>query len=124
MKGYTDFISGFFGPSTIAGSNPIGKMKYMDWEKVKKIIETHQNAIIYAGLREDWNNTSGLIYAKGKYYDGYVYGASCWATPIVDVDGAEIECWTTEETIEGAGRPLWLTNKILLDPYDFDEEDE
>lgn len=124
MKGYTDFTSGFFGPYAIAGYNPVGKMKYMDWEKVKQIIETHQNAIIYAGLREDWNNTSGLIYARGKYYNGYVYGASCWATPIVDVDGAEIECWTAEKTIEGAGRPLWLTNKILLDPYDFDGEDE
>ena len=124
MKGYTDFISGFFGPSAIAGYNPVGKMKYIDLEKVKQIIETHQNAIIYVGLREDWNNTSGLIYARGKYYDGYVYGASCWATPIVDVDGTEIECWTEEETIEGSGRPSWLTNKILLDPYDFDEEDE
>ena len=124
MKGYTDFTSGFFGPYAIAGYNPVGKMKYMDWEKVKQIIETHQNAIIYAGLREDWNNTSGLIYARGKYYDGYVYGASCWATPIVDVDGTEIECWTEEETIEGSGRPSWLTNKILLDPYNFYEEDE
>lgn len=124
MKGYTDFVSGFFGPSAIAGSNPIGKMRYMDWEKVKEIIETHQNAIIYAGLREDWNNTSGLIYAKGKYYNGYVFGASSWATPIVDVDGVEIECWTTEETIEGADKPSWLINRILLDPYDFDEEDE
>lgn len=124
MKGYTDFASGFFGPSAIAGSNSIGKMRYMDWEKVKKIIETHQNAIIYAGLREDWNNTSGLIYAKGKYYNGYVFGASSWATPIVDVDGVEIECWTTEETIEGADKPSWLINRILLDPYDFEEDDE
>ena len=119
MKGYTDFMSGFFGPSAIAGSNPIGNIKYMDWEKVKEIIETHQNAIIYAGLREDWNNTSGLIYARGKYYDGYVYGASCWATPIVDVDGKEIECWTYEETKEGSGKPDWLLNGNIHHTSDF-----
>ena len=35
MKGYTDFTSGFFGPYTIAGYNPVGKMKYMDWGKSK-----------------------------------------------------------------------------------------
>ena len=124
MKGYTDFMSGFFGPSAIAGYNPVGKMKYMDWEKVKKIIETHQNAIVYAGLREDWNNTSGLIYARGKYYDGYVYGASCWATPIVDVDGKEIECWTYEETKEGSGKPDWLLNGDIHDDFEFYIGDE
>ena len=123
MKGYTDFAMGFMGAGAVA-TNPIGKTKYMDWNKVKEIIKENPDSVIYAGLMEDWNNTSGLIFANGECHNGYVYGASCWATPIVDVDGTEIECWTEEETIEGSGRPSWLTNKILLDPYDFDEEDE
>lgn len=123
MKGYTDFMAGFFGISAVAGSHPVGDTKYMDWNKVKEIIETHKNAVIYAGLREDWNNTSGLIYARGDYYDGYVYGASRWATPIVDVDGVEIECWTTDETPEGSGKPDWLTHRPLLDSWDFEEND-
>lgn len=93
MKGYTNFAAGFLGPEAIA-TKSIGSMKYMDWEKVKEIVKLNPNSVIYAGLMEDWNNTSGLIYAKGKYYDGYVYGCSRWATPIVDVDGEEIECYT------------------------------
>lgn len=121
MKGYTDFATGFLGPEAIA-TKPIGKMKYMDWEKVKKIVEERPNSVIYAGLLEDWNNTSGLIYAKGNYYDGYVYGKSIWATPVIDVDGEEIECWTYEETKEGSGKPTWWGNgQWLLDPWDYDD---
>lgn len=106
MKGYTDFAMGFMGPSAVA-TKPIGDMKYMDWKKIQQIVNEHPNSVIYAGLMEDWNNTSGLIFARGKYYRGYVYGCSCWATPIVDVDGEEMECWTYEETKEGSSIPDW-----------------
>ena len=116
MKGYTDFAMGFLGAGAIA-TNPMGKTKYMDWDKVKEIIKENPDSVIYAGLMEDWNNTSGLIFANGKYYNGYVYGASCWATPIVDVDGKEIECWTYEETKEGSGKPDWLLNGDIHDIF-------
>lgn len=65
MKGYTDFAMGFLGASVVA-IKPIGAMKFMDWNKVKEVVESHPNSIIYAGLMEDWNNTSGLIYAKAS----------------------------------------------------------
>lgn len=108
MKGYTNFLDGFLGPEAVA-TKPIGGKKYMDWNKVKKIIEENPKSTICAGLMEDWNNTSDLIYSKGDYYNGdYVYGSSVWATPIVDVDGKEIECWTYKETDEGSGVPKWL----------------
>lgn len=124
MKGYTNFISGFLGPEAVA-TKPIGNMKYMDWKKIQQIVNEHPNSVIYAGLQEDWNNTSGLIYAKGKYYKGNVFGSSIWATPIVDVDGEEIEVWTYEETKEGSGRPSWWGNgQELLSEYDFEESEE
>lgn len=118
MKGYTDFFAGFYGN---VNTKPKGKTKFMDWEKAKEIIESNPNSVIYAGLMEDWNNTSGLIFAKGKWYDGYVYGASNWATPILDVDEEEIECWTYEETKEGADKPDWLLEKETLCEWDFEE---
>lgn len=122
MKGFTDFASGFLGPSAIA-TKPIGNLKYMDWKKVQQIVNDHPDSVIYAGLMEDWDNTSGLIYARGEYYNGYVYGASVWATPIVDIDGEEIECWTYEKTKEGSSIPSWWGNgKNLKDSLDFDEE--
>ena len=118
MKEYTDFAMGFMGAKAVA-TKPIGSMKYMDWQKVQEIVDKHPNSVIYAGLMEDWYNTSGLIYAEGKYYDGYVYGSSVWATPIVDVDGKEIECWTYEQTEEGSGKPFWWGNgQELLDEYE------
>ena len=124
MKGYTDFLSGFLGAEAIA-TKPIGNTKYMDWKKVQQIVDENPNAVIYAGLQEDWAQTSGLIYARGKYYDGYVYGSSYWATPIVDVDGEEIECWTYEKTEEGSGKPSWWGNgQELLDTCDFYESED
>lgn len=121
MKGYTDFSAGFLGASAVA-TKPIGKTKYMNWKKVQQIVDKNPNSVIYAGLQEDWNNTSGLIFARGEYYDGYVYVASSWATPIVDVDGEEIECWTYEKTKEGSGRPSWWGNgNELKDEFDFEE---
>lgn len=123
MKGYTDFVAGFLEASFIA-TKPIDKQKYMDWEKVKRIVKENPNSVIYAGLMEDWNNTSGLIYAKGKYYKGYVYGTSTWATPIVDVDGEEIECYVYEkpENFTVDLPSWWGEGEKLYDEWDFDEE--
>lgn len=61
MKGYTDFAMGFMGPEAVA-TKPIGDMKYMDWKKVQQVVDEHPDSVIYAGLMEDWNNTSGLIF--------------------------------------------------------------
>ena len=121
MKGYTNFSMGFLGAEAVA-TKPIGKMKYMDWDKVKLVVEENPNSVIYAGLMEDWNNTSGLIYAKGKYYDGYVYGCSSWATPIVDVDGKEIECYTYEAGT--SHKPKWWGNgQELLDEWNYEDDE-
>ena len=47
------------------------------------------------------------------------------ATPIVDVDGEEIECWTYEETKEGSDKPNWWGNgQELKSEYDFDDDEE
>lgn len=120
MKGYMDFWDDSFF------SIQKGKMKYMDWNKVQKIVDMNPDSV-YAGLQEDWGYTSGLIYAKGKYYDGYVWGCSSWATPIVDVDGKEIECWTYEKQNgtgnDGEKKPYWWGNGAeLLSEYSYDGE--
>lgn len=110
MKGYTDFIGGMEDTIRRAANGEFNeaKMKYLDWNKAQQIVDEHPDSVIYAGLMEDWNNTSGVIYDKGKYFrSNYVYGASIWATPIVDVDGIEIECWTYDKTKEDYHMPKW-----------------
>lgn len=100
MKGYTDFAMGFFGAQAVA-TKPIGAMKYMDWKRAYKIIleryAKDHTIVVDAGLREDWNNTSGCVFADGEFIDDYVYGCSTWATPIIDIDGEEIACYTMEK---------------------------
>ena len=90
-------------------------MKYMDWEKAKKICEEHPNASIWAGLREDMGNTEGQIWEQGKWCHDYVYDQSFWATPILEiyemngdeiVSETEVECYTFESH-EGTGLPDW-----------------
>ena len=118
MKGYTDFIGGMleYHPAHNDG------MRYMDWEKVKQICLLNPKAEIRAGLREDWNNTSGLIFKNGKYYDGYVYGSSYWATPIIDVNGEEIEVYTNIDN-GFTGKPDWWGEGTeLKDPWDEDDD--
>lgn len=120
MKGYIDFADGFLGMEAIA-TKPIGKIKSLDWEKAKKLVEEHPNSVIQAGLLEDWSNTSGLIAADGKYCaDSYVFVASKWATPIVDIDGEEIECWEyAKKTNDCSKRPKWWgKGKEIISEYD------
>lgn len=121
MKGNTDFMMGFLGANAVA-TKPIDKLKFMDWKKVQQIVDEHPNSVIHAGLQEDWNNTSCLIYANGQYYYGHsFYGCSIWATPIVDVDGEEIETWTYAKTKEGSEIPSWWGNgQEVLHEYDFE----
>ena len=117
-KGYTDFVGGMLMGAELCRRSK--ETKYMDWNKAEQLCLEHPESTIHAGLMEDWNNTSGLVYAKGKWYDGYVYDQSKWATPILDIDGKEIECWTTEPH-KGTGLPDWWgRGNDLYDEYDYE----
>ena len=99
---------GFSDGMIIGMSRPVapGGYKYMDWEKAEKICLDHPDSTIEAGLLEDWGYTSGTIYDHGTWLKEYVYDQSHWATPIVDIDGKEIECWT-HEPHKQTGVPSW-----------------
>ena len=104
-KGYIGFTEGI-AIGTSIGYSP-DTMKYMDWDKVEQICKEHPDSIIYAGLQEDWGYTSGKIFDHGVYFDGgNLYDQSKWATPILDVDGKEIECWTKDPHVN-TGIPGW-----------------
>lgn len=117
-KGYTGFVDGMIIGAELCRRST--ETKYMDWEKAEKLCLENPNSIIEAGLREDWNNTSGLVYANGKWYDGgLIYDRSKWATPILDIDGAEIECWTTEPH-DGTSVPEWWGHGELNNEWDYE----
>lgn len=61
-----------------------------------------------------------VVYANGKWYDGgLIYDRSKWATPILDIDGAEIECWTTEPH-DGTSVPEWWGHGELNNEWDYE----
>lgn len=102
MKENTDFWAPLLGIDI--ATKPRGQMKYLDWDRVWMYIKQYPHSTISVGLCEDWNNTGGCIWADGDFESEYVYDHSTWATPIIDIDGEEIECWTYEDV---RNKRLW-----------------
>lgn len=70
--------------------------RVFDWDKAARLIRERKAAEASAGLSEDWGWTGGKIFASGAPVDAndtYVYLASNWATPVLVIDGENIECW-------------------------------
>lgn len=85
-----------------------GDNKVFDWDKAANLIKEHCkindffdcDKIVRAGLMEDWECTSGVIFQDGSIVDEddtYVFLGSDWATPILDIDGEEHECWKYQD---------------------------
>lgn len=66
-----------------------------DWHKAARLIRDRKPTEAGAGLRDDWEYTGGSIYRDGKPIgrdETYVYLASIWATPEIDLDGIREDC--------------------------------
>jgi len=64
-----------------------------DWIKAAKLIVENPEVTIEAGLRGDWEYTGGVIWQDGKPVKEYVYLASTWAKPEIEIDGDREDCW-------------------------------
>lgn len=90
---------GFFDLTAITyGQVNRGKeMKVFDWDKAAKLIRERKPKIAEAGLENDWAYTGGVIFEDGKpVTDSNTFLSSTWATPILELDGEEIECYVME----------------------------
>lgn len=72
--------------------------KVFDWIKAVELInELHKSGdTIRAGLMEDWACTSGILIHSNKPLEeksSTMHLSSSWATPILDIEGEEFECW-------------------------------
>jgi hypothetical protein len=96
----TGFAEGMFtgmAKSRAAGDAP---PKVFDWDKAAEIIRDRKPDTAEAGLAEDWSHTGGTIYRDGRIVpqaDTYTYLQSKWATPMLVIDGEEIDCFTVRE---------------------------
>jgi hypothetical protein len=107
MKGYKSF-GDIDRPAAESG------IKYLDWERAERLCIENPRATIMAGPREDWGYTSEIIFRNGMWVkkdpNDSLYDSSRWATPIIDIDGEEIECYLGDDCPEEkqlSGRPAW-----------------
>ena len=87
--------------------------KVFDWDKAASLLLEYDAVDAYAGLKEDWVATWGEILRDGKIVaKGYMYLASNWATPVVDIssrDGKnyEFDCYKMEHETEWDANTRW-----------------
>ena len=73
-----------------------------DWDKAARLIAEKKPHRAWAGLRGDFCNTGGMIYEDGELEsDPFLYLASTWATPELDLDEESVECYRMESETPG-----------------------
>lgn len=82
--------------------------KVFDWDKAATLIKENKPQRAEAGLAGDWEYTGGVIYENGYPVPGedtYVYLASTWATPQLELDGCVQNCYKMASEV-----PDWNEN--------------
>lgn len=87
---------------TMGKINEGKELMVFDWDKAARLIKERKPECAYAGLRDDWEYTGGIIYKDGKpVMDSYTYLASVWAVPELDMDGDIVECFRMGYEVPG-----------------------
>ena len=95
------------------------KLKVFDWDRAAELIKKCNAINAYAGLADDWEYTGGKILENGipvPEEDTYVYLASTWATPEIEIDGRVFDCYKMQsETDNWDAKTYWpeSAKKIL-----------
>lgn len=94
------------------------RSKVFDWDKAAMIIKDKIPTKASAGLSEDWSYTGGTIFENGKIVpkdETYVYLASNWATPELEINGFMTECWKYKDETDWDSDTYWpkSARKIL-----------
>lgn len=108
-----DSFSAFFRGEAARAAG--AKMKVFDWNKAAKILKERRPREAVAGLLSDMGCTAGVIFRDGApVLTEYTYLASVWATPILELDGEEIECWCCEDETEWDAETKWPESALAL----------
>lgn len=80
------------------------ELMVFDWEKAAQLIKEKNPSTVSAGLQDDWEYTGGEVFRDGKPVpqdETYVYLASTWATPEIEIDGEIFECFKMQGETPG-----------------------
>lgn len=113
------FIEGmYYGSSKCKSSSTF---KAFDWLKAAELIRKHKPKVAEAGLQGDWNCTVTTIYCdeqpclKNEHDSHYLL--SLWTTPLLVIDGVEIECfkeYAEDDFAMGDPNDLWPAEAIAI----------
>lgn len=81
------------------------ELMVFDWDKAATLIYKRKAQSAGAGLSSDWDGTGGKIFGDGKPIakdDTYLYLASTWAIPQLEVDGVLFDCFKMQSEV-----PAW-----------------
>jgi hypothetical protein len=95
-----DSLAAFF----MGEANRHRELMVFDWDKAARIIKEKKATTASAGLAGDWEYTGGQILRGGipvPEDEAYVYLASTWAIPELEVDGETIGCYQMESQTPG-----------------------
>lgn len=75
-----------------------------DWDKAAQLIKEKGATSASAGLSGDWEWTGDEILTNGRPVpegDSWVFLASTWATPELEIDGEVIDCYRMQGETDG-----------------------
>jgi hypothetical protein len=80
------------------------EQKVFDWEKAARLIKERGTQHAEAGLAGDWEWTGGTILSNGipvLKEETYTYLSSNHATPLLILDGEELDCFRLKSQTPG-----------------------
>ena len=98
------------------------ELMVFDWDKAAELIRDRKPNVARAGLAADWEWTGGDIYRAGQPVavdDTYVYLASTWATPELEMDDTVVACFKMQsQTPNWDASTYWpeSARSILAEP--------
>lgn len=93
-----------------------GKEKRVfDWVAAAKKIKEKNPQIAKAGLQDDFEYTSGVIYEDGEVVRSeFCYLKSNWAIPVLVMDDEVYECFLMEEQTEYNENTMWPDEALAI----------
>lgn len=91
------------------------ELMVFDWDKAARLIKERKPELARAGLKNDFEYTSGTIWEDGKpVKDDYTYLSSTWATPILKLDYEEIPCYIMEHETKWNCDTKWPKSALKI----------
>lgn len=89
--------------------------RVFDWNKAARILRDRGARRATAGLALDMEWTAGEILTDGEpNTESDTYLSSNWATPVLVIDGEEIECWAFARDTGWDANTKWPESAIKI----------